>query len=147
MEESRKSEYFVDGFLIRHFGIYPHGFDKDDLFEEQKVFLMYLVGQIPEMDVWGRNVSYQTKLKDIRGLKEVEIPQAELDLASMRKQDITELKRQKLVETKRIKIAELNQEYGIKETDTETQVQAEIKGQTDDPRQLWDMLQLKGLTK
>ena len=108
---------------------------------------MYLVGQIPEMDVWGRNVSYQTKLKDIRGLKEVEIPQAELDLASMRKQDITELKRQKLVETKRIKIAELNQEYGIKETDTETQVQAEIKGQTDDPRQLWDMLQLKGLTK
>ena len=143
--EAKNSEYFIDGFLIRHFGIFPVGFEKDNMFQEQKIFFLYLMGIIPGLDDWTRNVSYQTKLEEIENIQTVAIDEAEFDIATLRNQNIDDLKKQKLIDHKKMLVADLKKEYGIKiEDDTEQAEEPTIR--TDGkPQQLWELLQGKGL--
>ena len=149
--EARNNKYFVDGFLIRHFGIFPIGFDKDDMFEEQKVFLMYLMGTIPEYSTWARNVEYQSKLEEIKQItyKDIEVNQYELDIARLQKKNIDDIKKQRLVEHKKLKIRELNESFGIKEEEQEIERKIETPNpeQPQNPNRLWDILNGKGLVK
>ena len=147
MAEARKSEYFVDGFLIRHFNIFPAGFNKEDLFEEQKVFLMYLVGNIPEMELWKRNIDYENKVEEIRTKDDIKLEQTEIDLANFHGKDLNEERRKKLFNEKKRLMRELREKFGFEDNE---EVEEEIivkEKEKQDPSQIWDLLQGKGLTK
>ena len=132
--------------MVRHFGIFPVGFDKNNLFDEQKIFLMYLVGIIPDMPVWERNVSYQSKLDEIKSIKDIKMDQYDIDLARLQKRDITELKKIRLIEHKKNEIKKLNESFGIKEEEDQIERHIEFKKDEDhDPNKLWKMLQGKGI--
>jgi hypothetical protein len=62
LQESQKSKYFIDGFFIKNFDIWPVGVDKNDLYEEQKAFIIYLMGTLPAIEDWKRQVQYETEL-------------------------------------------------------------------------------------
>jgi hypothetical protein len=133
--------------MIRHFGIYPSGFDKDDLFDEQKIFLMYLVGSIPTMEIWERNVSYQIKREEIKNIKTIKLDQYDIDMARLQKKNLSELKKQRLIEHKKQEILKLNESFGIKEEVKEIERHIEFKDKENhDPNKLWKMLQGEGLT-
>jgi len=136
--------------MIRHFGIYPQGFQKDDLFDEQKIFLMYLLGRVPTLDDWAYTVEYSIRLAaiDKMTIDDVDISQEELDLAEFRGEDIEVIKNNRLEGLKRTKTQELKKEYGIKdETESGNKPKFEIKNKDDqkNAKQLWDLLQGKGL--
>lgn len=147
--ESKKDRYFVDGFLIRHFNIFPIGFDKENLFDEQKVFLIYLIGTIPDLDNWAINIDYKIKLDEIKKLDKINVSQTEYDLANIRGTDKAVVYKQQLFLEKKRRIQELNKRFGIEEDEEEIEKTVEIKTDVLDnnPRQLWDMLQGKGLVK
>lgn len=144
MQEANKFEYFVDGFLIKHFGIFPLGFDKNNLFESQKIFLVNLMGVIPEYKTWSLQVAYNTEFDEIKELKSVELSPEDLDLAKLRGENIQELKQLRLKTHKETKIKELNEKYGIKNQETGK----EINIRPEENRQkLWEILQGKGIIK
>lgn len=147
--ESKKSEYFIDGFMIRHFGIFPTNFDKENLLEEQKIFLVYLLAVIPDLDEWKLNVEYKTKLDEIKKIKSIDLDQTEKDLAEISGTNIFQLHKEKLFKHKKVKIQELNKKFGIIEAEEEVEKTVEIKPDIDEnnPAKLWDMLQGKGLVK
>ena len=149
MTEAAENKYFVDGFLIKHFGIFPIGFNKEDLFEEQKIFLVYLMGFIPSIQDWTIQVDYQVELQKIKDIKTIEISPEDIDLAKMQGKDINELKKDRLNAEKIKKIAELNKKYGLKDETPETNEIPDIKDVIDqnNPKKLWDILQGKGLLK
>ena len=149
MTEAAENKYFVDGFLIKHFGIFPIGFNKEDLFEEQKIFLVYLMGFIPSIQDWTIQVDYQVELQKIKDIKTVDISPEDIDLAKMQGKDINELKKDRLNAEKIKKIAELNKKYGLKDETPETNDIPDIKEVIDqnNPKKLWDILQGKGLLK
>jgi hypothetical protein len=141
----------VDGFLLRHFGIWPSKMDKNDLFDEQKIFLMYLVGSIPSLEDWNLNVDYKIQKDKILNMKSVKLDQTEIDLAGFHGKDLSEVRREKLISEKNIKIKELNEKFGIKE---EEQNNFEVidSFETDNTekttkQELWDVLNMKGLLK
>ena len=149
MTEAKKGKYFVDGFMIRHFNIYPSNFDKENLYEEQKVFLIYLIGVIPEIDQWKIHIDYNIKLEEIKKLKKIEINQTEKDLAGINGKDLKQLYKEQLLLTKKRMISELNEKFGIVEDEKEIEKVIETKPDIKDnnPAQLWEMLQGKGLVK
>ena len=145
--EAQNNKYFVDGFLIRHFGIYPFEFDKDNLFDEHKIFLMYLIGNMPGMEVWERNVSYQIKKEEIKNIKTIKLDQYDIDMARLQKKNLSELKKQRLIEHKKQEILKLNEFFGVKEEIEEIERHIEFKDkENNDPDRLWKILQGKGLT-
>ena len=147
--ESKKDKYFVDGFLIRHFGIFPFNFDKENLFEEQKIFLIYLMGNIPDMDQWKINVEYNSNLNKIKKLNKISLDQTEIDLAELQGKNLKQVERDKLLAEKTKKIKELNEKFGIKEEEDEIEKVVAEKTEIDNnnPGRLWDLLNLKGLVK
>lgn len=136
--------------MIRHFGIFPENFDREDLFYEQKRFLMYLVGGIPTMENWQRNIEYQTALSKIKTSTAVILTEEEISLASLHGSSIDEIKRNRLIQEKMLRIKELNEQYGVKTTDENivsvVEEEDETKPNSRDPQALWDLLQGKGLT-
>ena len=94
--ESKKDDYFIDGFLIRHFNIFPANFDKENLFEEQKIFLIYLMGIIPDFDSWRLNVDYKIRLDEIKKMKSVKIDDTILDMAKLQEKDLKQVEREEL---------------------------------------------------
>jgi len=148
LSEAEDSKYFIDGFMIKHFGIYPIEFEKDNLFEEQKIFLIYLIGVIPTIENWSIQVDYKQKLQEIHNIKEIRLEKTDIDLAILQGRDIEEIKRERLQTEKEQKIKELNKKFGIKETikeETNIEMFPENKNQ-DNKEKLWDMLQARGLT-
>ena len=135
--------------MIRHFNIFPTSCDKENLFEEEKIFLIYLLANIPEIKEWRVDVDYQQQLEKIKKLKKVELDQTELDLAEISGKDIKELKREKLITEKILKIQELNRKFGIKQEEIEIEKVVETKTDKTDnnPQNIWEMLQGKGLVK
>lgn len=136
--------------MIRHFGVFPVGVDKDNLFEEQKRFLMYLVGGIPSMENWQNNVEYQNRLAEIKLIDDITLSAEEIDLAQLHGSSIDEIKRNRLIQDKMQKIKELNEKYGVKTNDENiisviADEQDEKATSTKDPQALWDILQGKGL--
>lgn len=149
MTESAESKYFVDGFLIRHFNIFPLGFDKENLFEKQKVFLMYLMAQIPELKSWKINIEYQQKLAEINKIDNIELEQTEIDLAKIKGTKLSQIKREKIFAEKKKRIQELNKKYGVEESEQEIEKVVETKQDIteNNPKELWEILQGKGLIK
>jgi len=100
--------------MIKHFDVYPVGFDKNNLFDEQKIFLIYLIGVIPSIEDWTIQVEYKLELKNIQEIKSVEISESDIDIAKLHGENINELKKERLLLHKEEKIKELNKKYGIK---------------------------------
>lgn len=149
MLEAKKDRYFIDGFLIRHFNVYPENFDKENLFAEQKIFLIYLMGVIPSLENWMLHVDYLIKMGEIQNLDTIELSPESTDLSRLRGQSITEIKRQNLIEEKKRRIKELNKKFHIEEQDETIDKMADMKpvSPDNDPQRLWNILQGKGIIK
>jgi len=144
--EANDPKYFVDGFLIKHFGIFPLGVEKDNLFEEQRIFLVYLVGLTPSQDDWTIQVDYKTKLQNIKDIKKIDISKTDFDLAKMQGKNITELQKERLRQEKESLIHELNNKFGIKDEVEEIKIKGLPENVDIDPnknhnKKLWDLLQ------
>lgn len=149
MKESTKGKYFVDGFLIRHFNIFPENFEKENLFYEQKVFLLYLIGNIPDIDQWKTNVEYKLQLNKIKEIQSIDLTDTEKDLAELQGKNLSEVKKEKLLAEKIRKVQELNKKFGIIDTQEEAEKVVERKPElnNNNPAALWEILQGKGLVK
>lgn len=147
--ESTKPEYFIDGFLIRHFNIFPLSFDKENLFEEQKIFLIYLLGTIPDIEQWRTNVEYKLQLNKIRKLKNIELTDTEKDVATLQGRSLSDVKKEKLLSEKKKRLQELNKKFGVREEseDEEKVVERKAEFRDNNPTKLWELLQGKGLIK
>lgn len=126
--------------------------DRHDLFEEQKVFLMYLLGSIPSLDDWNLNVDYKRQKDEILQMATIRLDQTELDLASFHGQDIDEVKREKLISEKKIKLKELNEKFGVEEKQNNFEIidsfEADSEIKDSSPKDdLWDILNMKGLLR
>lgn len=135
--------------MIRHFGIFPHNFDKENLLEDQKIFLIYLMASIPDMEYWKRNVEYKSRLIEIKSLEKININQTEYDLADISGKSKKQVYKEQLLLEKKRRISELNKEFGIDEIDEDIEKTVEIKQdiKNTNPEKLWDLLQGKGLVK
>lgn len=151
MNEASKNDYFIDGFMIKHFGIWPLVCDKDNLFEEQKIFLIYLLGVIPEKEDWTMQVEYKRKLNEIKNITSVELDKTDFDLANIQGENVDEMRKRRLHEEKNKLIKELNEKYGIESGENkEEDVADSIEFKNDSKQQkeeLWDILCGKGLIK
>ena len=147
--ESKSDDYFIDVFLISHFNIFPANFDKENLFEEQKIFLIYLMGIIPDFDSWRLNVDYKVRLDEIKKMKSVKIDDTILDMARFQEKDLKQVEREELLKEKKKKIKELNKKFGIDEDEIVIEKTVETKEDIHDnnPARLWEILQGKGLVK
>ena len=108
------------------------------------------MGHIPKLNDWATQVSYQTELQNIKDLKTVEISKEDIDLAKMQGRNLKEIKKDRLKTEKEKQISELNKKYGLKEeTPDDADEIPEIKDIIDknNPKNLWDILQGKGLIK
>lgn len=153
MSEATKPKYFVDGFMIKHFDVWPEGVDKNNLLDAQKVFLMYLMGFIPSHDDWEIQVDYKIKLQEIHELKTIELSKEDIDLAKMQGRNIEEIKKERLKSEKEKRIAELNKSFGIKDKKIPERPHGlptmEGTKNTSKKKQekLWTLLQGKGIIK
>lgn len=147
MTEASKREYFFDGFLIKHFGIWPVGIDKNNLFDEQRIFLVYLMGNVPNYDDWAVQINYQKELNEIETLKSVDISQSNIDLAKLHGTNIEDIKKKNLRQEKQKRIVEINKKYGVKEDAPPLKKVSEEKV-LDEREELWELLQgnKKGLS-
>ena len=148
--EAQKPEYFVDGFMLKHFQIYPTGFDKTNLFDEQKIFLIYLMGSVPSIEDWTMQVDYKTKREEILKIKSVKLEKTDLDVAILQNKDIVEFRKERLKQEKKKLLKELNEKFGIAEEKEDIKIDGlpEIDDSDQSSKKdLWDMLQGKGLIK
>ena len=152
MQEARKNEYFVDGFLIRHFGTFPVGIDKEDFFEEQKVFLLFLIGNIPDLEMWQKDIYYRNKKSDIENMtiEDIKISESDIDLCEIHGDNIEDIKKSRLKEEKKIQISELRKSFGFKEEIEDIEIKdIDIESKSNnipnDKSVLWDILNGKGL--
>lgn len=145
--EAHKAEYFIDGFLIKHFGIYPIGFNKDDLFFEQKIFLVNLIGIIPDYSAWNYQVMFNTEMEEIKSMtvKDVKLSEEEIDLARLRGHNLDQIKIERLSTLKKNKEKEIKEKYGVKE-EKETEQEISIRPESE-RKHLWDILEGKGLIR
>lgn len=129
--------------MIKHFDVWPLSIDKNNLYEEQKIFLIYLLGIIPSIDDWSLQVDYKKKLNDIENIKDIELNKAEIDIAKIQNRNIEEIYKQRLKEEKAKKIKELNKSFGIETIEKETpkEEKKEIKEKTQ--QDLWNLLNRK----
>lgn len=150
MLEARKDQYFTDGFLIKYFNIFPVNFDRENLFPEQKAFLVYLLGIIPSLETWSLNVEYLLKKREIENLttRDIVLGESEIDLIKMRNGDIEKIKRERVPQEKKKRLEELNKEYGIEIEKEEVNYSIPAMQNVKDPRaRIYDLLMGKGLVK
>ena len=141
--------------MLKHFGIWPYGLDKENLFYEQKVFLLYLMGYIPSNEDWKLQVEYKIELKKIDDLdiKDIDVPQGDIDLAKLQDRDVSKFKKERLIQEKEKRKRELDERYGIerkKEEQKRPEGLPEYKPEEDNkmhPKELWEILEGKGLLK
>jgi hypothetical protein len=148
LKEAHKNKYFVDGFLIKHFQIWPIGFDKNNLFEEQKIFIIYLMATIPELVDWTTQVNYKKELEDVQNIKKVKIDQSYLDVAKLQGRNIEDVKTEMLSQERKKKISEINKKYGVEQKNEipENNISEEKVPEPNENERLWEMLQGRGLT-
>jgi len=145
LEEANKNKYFIDGFLIKHCDIYPSNFNKEDLFYEQKVFLVYLLGLTPSMEEWSFNMDFINKKDKIDRIESIELSKEDLDMAKLHGKDIKKLKEERLKNHKKQLIKDLNDKFGIK-NDEEKRNNVKINNTKKDKKEdLWDILAGKNL--
>lgn len=61
LKEIQKSQYNLDAFYLRHFKQLPTGVAFDDLFHEQKEFIMLLTASAPSLEGLGAWLEYEKK--------------------------------------------------------------------------------------
>jgi hypothetical protein len=134
--------------MLKYFNIWPSYLDKNNLFEEQKIFLIYLIGFIPDKEEWTTQVSYQKEFHKIKNLKTIQLDKTEIDLAHLHNENLDDIKKDKLLQEKQKLLQDLNKKYGIKSEEEDIE-QTKITFKEDNPatphQQLWDILQAKGL--
>lgn len=141
MEEANNNKYFLDGFFIKHLGIWPLGCDKNNLFYEQKIFIMYLMGAIPDYENWELNVDYMNKLEKIKKMDNIELDKTEIDIAKMQGKNIKLLKKEKLTSEKKKKIKELNEYFKVKDKEEEKEeIKFDAPKQKNSQEELWKLL-------
>lgn len=147
MQEANKSNYFVDGFMLKYFDVWPIGVDKNNLFEEQKIFLVYLFGVIPSLEDWNVQVDYKIKKEEIKNIKTIKLTKTDIDLALMQGKNIKELKKERTIQEKEKAVHELNEKFGIKNEPKKIEIERlpDVKKVDGKDRQekLWDLLQGK----
>jgi hypothetical protein len=133
--------------MIKHFDIWPMGVDKNNLFDEQKIFLIYLMGIIPSKEDWSLQIDYKKKLAEIENIKDIKLSKTDLDLAKLQGKNLEKLKSERLKSYKRERLKELNNKFGVKEDNTENEIEQKeqnIENKKNNQRQeLWDLLQGK----
>ena len=157
MKEALSDEYFIDGFFIKHFKRFPVGVNQEDFFEEQKIFVMYLCGVIPEFTDWNFQIKYYQQKAEIEDMtiSDVKLDESELDIAKFRNEDVNKIKEDKLKTEKKRRILELNKEFGVKNKEAEKKVievnneekENSVEDKRKEQQRLYDILQGKGLTK
>lgn len=150
MNEAADGKYFIDGFLIKHFKIFPPEFDTGNLFYEQKVFLTYLMGNIPEMSDWKVQVDYKNELNNIVSNTEIELSKTDIDMAKLQGRDIEALKKERLESKKNQAIKELNIRFGLEEPKKEIKrpnglPENDEKRTEIHPKKIWELLQGRSL--
>jgi len=137
--------------MLKHLQVWPSTLNKSDLFEQQKIFLIYLMGIIPEYQDWQIQTEYQKEYKAIKEIKEIEVEKTEIDLAKLQGRDIEEIKKEKLYIEKSQRIQELNKKFGIKEENPgirRLKIPEQIPVNNNPQKeQLWDILHGKGIIK
>lgn len=135
--------------MLKHFDVWPTTLNKNDLFEEQKIFLIYLLGIIPERQDWNINIEYQKQLQEIKDLKHIELEQTEIDLAKIQGNSLQDIKKEKLKEEKKKRIHELKEKFGVKEKTEKNDFVELPEKENISPynhqQKLWDILHGKGL--
>lgn len=130
--------------------------NKDNLFDEQKIFLIYLMGLIPDYQGWALQVDYKKRIKavDDLSIKDIELSQADIDLANMHNKNIEDFKKDRLKTEKGKRISEINKEFGIQEKPeipenpiASIEYKDKEKDENEQQKQLWDVLQGKGIIK
>ena len=157
MKEALSDEYFIDGFFIKHFKKFPVDVNQDDFFEEQKIFVMYLCGVIPEFTDWNYQIKYYQQKANIEDMTiaDVKLDESELDIAEFRNEDVNKIKEEKLKSEKKRRIFELNKEFGIKNKEPKKKIEVNnisneeksVEDKRKEQQRLYDILQGKGLTK
>ena len=132
--------------MIKYFGVWPVGLDKNNLFEEQKTFIIYLMGTITSLENWNIQTSYHTELEEIKNLKKVDIENSDFDVARLQGRNIEEMKQERLEMEKERRINELKKKYGIKEEEKFKKI-PEMPEIPDEKQKLWEILEGKGLIK
>jgi hypothetical protein len=133
--------------------MWPVGTDKDNLFDEQKYFIMYLMGTIPKLEDWSVQVDYLSQIKEVRNytLKDLIIEDAEIDVAKLQGLNINEFKMKRLAEEKEKRINEIKAKFGIKEAVKPESIEGLPDTKDIDPnakrQELWDLLECKGIVK
>ena len=123
-----KDEYFLPGCMLKFFGIYPLGLNKENLHEKQQAFLMYLMAVVPTKENWNLDVAFQREKMKINemDIKEIKLSEADKDIARLQGQDLEELKKERLEKLKKQKMIELNERFGIKDSKENSQVYNKI---------------------
>jgi hypothetical protein len=127
--------------MIRHFDVWPETIDKNNLFEEQKIFLIYLIGFIPSLEDWSFQSNYKTKLYEIENIKHVEITDTEIDIAKLQDKSIDELKKEKLKLEKEKRIRELKKSFGVEIEEEKKYIEENPKEQK--KQDMWELLNRK----
>ncbi|MFA5658629.1 MAG: hypothetical protein WC900_05035 [Oscillospiraceae bacterium] len=150
MKAAQENRYFVDGFFIKHFKMFPVGVNPETFFEEQRIFVCYLMGNIQDMPDWRHQCSYIKKKNDIdtMTIDDIQLTDNEKELAKMQNESEIKKKKEKLKFEKINLKKQLNDEFGIKEEKSTQEIVEKAKTPGDEQKlQLWDMLQAKGIVK
>jgi hypothetical protein len=163
LKEARDNKYFIDGFMIKHFGVFPIGIDKNNFFEEQKMFLICLMGFIPNIDDWAIQMDYKSQEMEIEEMtiENVKLSNTDKDVAKLQKLNIEDIKKDRLKTLKKQKKYALNKKFGIEEEDNNENINIDgkvditelIPNENENIREdlrkkkLWDLLQGNQLDK
>lgn len=131
--------------------MFPVGVNPETFFEEQRIFVCYLMGNIQDMTDWRHQCSYIKKKNDIEKMTidDIKLTDTEKELAKMQCASEIQKKREKLKFEKINLKKQLNEEFRIKE-ETEQTENVSVKETTpgdEQQRPLWEILQLKGIVK
>jgi hypothetical protein len=150
LKAAQENKYFVDGFFIKHFKMFPVGVNPETFFEEQRIFVCYLTGNIPDIPDWERRCLYMSKKNDIETMTidDIELTDTEKELTKMQNESEIQKKKEKLKFEKINLKKQLNEEFGVKEEKSTQPVVEKAKTPGDEQKlQLWDVLQAKGIVK
>ena len=133
--------------MIKYYGVYPPGFDINNLHEVQKMFLIYLAGVVPKEDEWSLNVSYFKEKSDIEELDSIEIEQTDIDLAGLQGQSIEDLRCERLSAYKTKCLKDLDMKFGLKKDDKKEAYDISSKINGTIQQKLYDMISNKPVSE
>lgn len=117
--------------MFKYYGVLPSGIDKDNISQDQREFLFFLLGNTPSIETVQKIVEYETRLDDIkrknykrRVVKEHGKNQLEI-LAKLDKVTYEEYVSKLAENQKEIELKALKEVFGIKDKKSEQESQKE----------------------